>query len=73
MAKKNNNSGKCAMDYTQQVERYPGCDVLGMEYTTARPIAYETGANPPVTVPEPNLEPGQFIYWAHVKGLKVMR
>jgi hypothetical protein len=34
-----------------QVERYPGSDVMGMEYTTARPMGFETGADPDVYLP----------------------
>jgi hypothetical protein len=38
-------------DKDTKVMRYPGSDVPGMEYTTARPMAYETGANPKVPMP----------------------
>jgi len=34
-----------------QVERYLGSDVLGMEETTARPMSFETGADPAVRMP----------------------
>ncbi len=37
--------------YVPQVERYLGSDVLGMEYTTARPMSWATGANPEVPMP----------------------
>lgn len=53
-----------------QMERYKGSDVLGMEETTARPMGYETGANPPVYQPEPSHRP-VFCYHATVKGYKV--
>lgn len=38
-------------EYVPQVERYSGSGVLGMERTTARPMGYETGANPKVPMP----------------------
>jgi hypothetical protein len=34
-----------------QVERYTGSDVIGMEYTTARPMGFETGADPDLRMP----------------------
>lgn len=34
-----------------QADRYEGSDVLGMERTTARPMSFETGANPSVYLP----------------------
>ena len=55
-----------------QVERYTGSDVLGMEETTARPMGYETGANPPVNLPEKPW-PCTYTHWATVKGKKVMQ
>ena len=53
-----------------QVERYTGSDVLGMEETTARPMAYETGADSPVFLPEPRHRP-VFMHRAIIKGKKV--
>lgn len=53
-----------------QVERYTGSDVLGMEYTTARPMAYETGADSNVFLPEPCHRP-VFCHYAQIKGKKV--
>lgn len=47
-------------------ERYPGSEVLGMEYTNARPIHWETGANPPVFEPMSHW-PEPFCYTAIVK------
>lgn len=55
-----------------QVERYTGSDVLGMEETTARPMGFETGANPPVYLPENSHRP-VFCNYATVKGKKVMK
>jgi hypothetical protein len=55
-----------------QVERYTGSDVLGMEYTTARPMGWETGANPPLPMPGDRC-PGDLCHYATVKGKKVMR
>lgn len=37
--------------YVPQVDRYTGSDVLGMERTTARPMSFETGADPDVYLP----------------------
>jgi len=51
MAKKSDQSGIPSQEVCPQVERYPGSDVIGMEYTTARPMSFETGADPQVYLP----------------------
>ena len=51
--------------------RYTGSDVLGMEYTNARPMGYETGASPSVPMPGDRC-PGDLTHWATIKGHKVM-
>lgn len=60
--------------YTPQVERYEGSDVLGMERTTARPMGYETGADPELCMPcKPWTEDCRqtMFHRAKVKGKKV--
>lgn len=57
-----------------QVERYEGSDVIGMERTTARPMGFETGADPELYMPgKPWTEESRATMWhkAQVKGLKV--
>ena len=48
---KNSQAGIPSQEVCPQVERYTGSDVIGMEETTARPMFYETGADPAVFLP----------------------
>lgn len=57
-----------------QVERYEGCDVIGMERTTARPMHFETGADVHVCMPgKPWTEDCPKTMWhaSRIKGKKV--
>lgn len=51
MAKRKDQSGIPSQEVCPQMERYPGSDVIGMEYTTAKPMYCETGADPEVRLP----------------------
>lgn len=70
MAKQKGGSDIPGQEIVPQATRYTGSDVPGMEYTTARPMSYETGADPDVLQPEKPW-PGTFCHYAQIKGKKV--
>lgn len=60
--------------YVPQAQRYEGSDVLGMERTTARPMGFETGADPELCMPgKPWTEESRATMWhkAKITGNKV--
>lgn len=70
MARKKNQSSEIpSQTHAPQVERYPGSDVIGMEYTTARPMSWETGADPAVLKP-PSHWPKPYCFASTTSGRK---
>lgn len=54
--------------YVPQAERYTGSEVLGMEYTTARPMHWETGMDACVPMPgKPWTEESRATMWHKAK------
>lgn len=60
----------CGQEHVPQVERYKGSDVIGMEYTTARPLSYISGVDFRIQMPG-KAWPNSMDHPAQVRAKKV--